>query len=90
MLYMIVEYFKNKDPIPVYRRFRKHGRLTPEGLKYISSWVDEKMQLCFQLMETDDRRLIDEWISNWSDIIDFEVFPVILSKEAVEKIDPQL
>lgn len=90
MLYMIVEYFKNKDPIPVYRRFRKHGRLTPEGLKYISSWVDEKMQLCFQLMETDDRRLIDEWISNWSDIIDFEVFPVILSKEAVEKIAPQL
>ncbi len=90
MLYMIVEYFKNKDPIPVYRRFREHGRLTPEGLKYISSWVDEKMQLCFQLMETDDRRLIDEWISNWSDIIDFEVFPVILSKEAVEKIAPQL
>jgi len=87
---MIVEYFKNKDPIPVYRRFREHGRLTPEGLKYISSWVDDKMQLCFQLMETDDRRLIDEWISNWSDIIDFEVFPVISSKEAVEKITPQL
>ncbi len=90
MLYMIVEYFKNKDPIPVYRRFREHGRLTPEGLKYISSWVDEKMQQCFQLMETDDRRLIDEWISNWSDLIDFEVFPVISSKEAVEKIAPQL
>lgn len=90
MIYMIVEYFKNKDPIPVYRRFREHGRLTPEGLKYISSWVDDKMQLCFQLMETDDRRLIDEWISNWSDIIDFEVFPVISSKEAVEKITPQL
>lgn len=90
MLYMIVEYFKNKDPLPVYRRFREHGRLTPKGLKYISSWVDDKMQLCFQLMETDDRRLIDEWISNWSDIIDFEVFPVISSKEAVEKIAPQL
>lgn len=90
MLYMIVEYFKNKDPIPVYRRFREHGRLTPEGLKYVSSWVDNKMHLCFQLMETDDRRLIDEWISNWSDIIDFEVFPVISSKEAVEKITPQL
>ena len=90
MLYMIVEYFKNKDPIPVYRRFREHGRLTLEGLKYLSSWVDDKMQLCFQLMETDDRRLIDKWISNWSDLIDFEVFPVISSKEAVEKIAPQL
>ena len=90
MLYMIVEFFKNKDPIPVYRRFRERGRLVPAGLKYLSSWVDDKMQLCFQLMETDDRRLIDEWISNWSDIVDFEVYPVISSQEAVEKIAPQL
>jgi len=87
---MIVEFFKNKDPIPVYRRFRERGRLVPAGLKYLSSWVDDKMQLCFQLMETDDRRLIDEWISNWSDIVDFEVYPVISSQEAVEKIAPQL
>jgi len=87
---MIVEYFKNQDPIPVYRRFRERGRLAPEGLKYLSSWVDDNMQRCFQLMETDDRSLIAEWISNWSDIVDFEVYPVISSKEAAEKIAPQL
>ena len=90
MLYMIVEYFKNNDPIPVYRRFRDRGRLAPEGLVYLSSWVDEKMQRCFQLMETDDRKLIDEWILNWSDIVDFEIFPVITSKVAVEQIAPHL
>ena len=90
MLYMIVEHFMNKDPLPVYRRFRDHGRLAPEGLQYVSSWVDEKLETCFQLMETDDRRLLDEWLSKWSDIVSFEVFPVISSKEAAERIGPEL
>ena len=90
MLYMIIEYFKNQDAVPVYRRFKKYGRLAPEGLTYVSSWVDENMQRCFQLMETDDRNLIDLWLSHWSDIIDFEVFPVISSKEAAERIAQRL
>jgi hypothetical protein len=87
---MIVEHFKNQDPVPVYRRFRESGRLAPEGLQYISSWVDEKLERCFQLMETDDPKLLDEWIANWQDITDFEVYPVITSKEAAEKISPRL
>lgn len=90
MLYMIVEHFKNEDPLPVYRRFRDHGRLAPEGLQYVSSWVDEKLERCFQLMETDDRSLLDEWLSNWSDIVSFEVYPVMSSKDAAEKIAPLL
>lgn len=90
MLYMIVECFKNQDPVPVYRRFRDRGRLAPEGLKYVSSWVDEKLERCFQLMETDDRKLLDEWIAKWSDIVEFEVYPVISSKEAAEKVAPRL
>ena len=90
MLYMVVEHFMNKDPLPVYRRFRDHGRLAPEGLQYVSSWVDEKLEKCFQLMETDDRSLLDEWISKWSDIVRFEVYPVISSKEAAERIGPEL
>lgn len=90
MLYMIIEHFKNRNPIPVYRRFRDHGRLTPEGLQYVSSWVDEELERCFQLMETDDRKLLDEWIANWSDIVEFEIFPVISSKEAAEKIAQHL
>jgi hypothetical protein len=87
---MIIEHFKNQDPIPVYRRFRDHGRLTPEGLQYVSSWVDGELKRCFQLMETDDRKLLDEWTANWSDIVEFEIYPVICSKEAAEKIAPYL
>lgn len=87
---MIVEHFRNEDALPVYRRFRDHGRLAPEGLQYVSSWVDEKLERCFQLMETADRSLLDEWISKWSDIVTFEVYPVISSKEAAEKIGPLL
>jgi hypothetical protein len=90
MLYMIVEHFKKKDAVAVYRRFRDRGRLAPEGLIYVSSWVDEKMERCFQIMETEDRALLKKWMANWSDIVEFEVYPVITSKEAVEKIGPRL
>ena len=90
MQYMIVERFKKRDPVPVYRRLRDRGRLAPEGLKYISSWVDERLESCFQLMETADPELIDEWISNWSDIIEFKVYPVISSTDAAEKVSSRL
>jgi hypothetical protein len=90
MLYMIVEHFKNDDPVPVYRRFRDRGRLAPEGLQYISSWVDTKLERCFQIMETADRDLLDQWIMNWSDIVEFDIYPLISSKEAAEKIAPRL
>lgn len=90
LLYMIVEYFKNRDAVPVYRRFRDCGRMAPEGLEYVASWVDETLERCFQLMEADDPNLLDEWMANWSDLTDFEVYPVITSKEAAEKIAPRL
>ena len=87
---MVVERFKNKDAAPAYRRFRDQGRMMPEGLVYVSSWVDDSFELCYQLMETHDRSLLDEWIANWRDLVDFEVHPVITSKEAVERIAPRL
>jgi hypothetical protein len=90
VLYMIIENFKDCDPLPVYRRFRDRGRLAPAGLHYVSSWVDEKLERCFQVMETTDRTLLDEWIANWSDIVDIEVFPVISSKEAADTVGPLL
>jgi len=89
-MYMVVESFKNKDAVAVYRRFRDKGRLAPECVIYVSSWVDDKLERCYQLMESDDRRLLDEWIANWSDLVDFEVHAVITSKEAAEKIAPRL
>jgi hypothetical protein len=90
MLFMIIERFKNGDPVPVYRRFRDRGRLAPEGVGYVSSWVDTRMECCYQVMEAADRSLIDQWVAHWSDIVDFEIVPVITSKEAVEKIAPRL
>jgi hypothetical protein len=89
MLYLIIEHFKN-NAAPVYRRFRDRGRLAPEGLKYVSSWVDADFQKCFQIMETDDEKLLNEWMANWSDIVDFEVFPVMTSAEAAEKMAAKL
>jgi len=85
-LYMVIENFKNGDAVPVYRRFRERGRLVPRGLSYVSSWVNETLDRCWQLMETEDRALLDEWITNWSDIIEFEIYPVVTSKEAADKI----
>ncbi len=90
LLYMIVEHFKNQDPVPVYRRFRDQGRLAPDGLQYVSSWIDDKLERCFQLMETTDRRLLDQWMARWSDVIEFEVYPVMSSKEALAKVSPRL
>jgi hypothetical protein len=89
-LYMVVEHFKNHDAVAVYRRFRDRGRMAPEGLVYVSSWIDEAFQRCYQLMETTDRALLDEWMTKWSDLIDFEVYPVMTSEDAVDKITPRL
>lgn len=89
-LYMIVEHFKNGDAVPVYRRFRERGRLAPDGLTYVASWVDADLRRCYQLMQTADRALLDEWIANWSDLVDFEVHPVISSQQAAERVAGRL
>lgn len=89
-LYMVIERFKNGDAIPVYRRFREHGRMAPEGLSYISSWTSQDLTTCYQIMETAERALLDRWIANWKDIVDFEVHPVMTSKEAADRVAPQL
>lgn len=87
---MIVEHFRNQDPVPVYRRFRDHGRLAPEGLQYISSWVDQNMEVCFQLMEAPAVELVHQWIAQWNDIVEFEVYPVITSSEAAQRMLPRI
>ncbi len=89
-LYMIVERFRGGDAVPVYRRFRDRGRMAPSGLVYVSSWVDESLARCYQLMETENRALLDEWMAGWSDLVDFEVHPVMTSNEAAGRIAPLL
>ena len=90
MLYMIIENFRDGDPLPVYRRFRDRGRLAPDGLRYISSWVREDRRRCYQVMECDDRALLDQWIAAWSDLVEFEVIPVITSDTAARLAAPEL
>lgn len=86
MLYLIVEHFKNGDARPVYDRFRRNGRLAPDGLHYVSSWVTADLTTCYQVMECDDRRLLDDWIAAWTDLVHFEVHPVITSAEAASRV----
>ncbi len=82
MRYMIIERFRNGDPLPVYRRFRDQGRLAPDGLHYIDSCVTHDLTTCYQVMECEDRALLDTWMANWGDLVEFEVIPVITSAEA--------
>ena len=87
---MVIEHFRDRNGTAVYRRFREKGRMMPRGLDYVDSWVDETYDRCFQLMETDAPELFDEWIANWNDLVDFEIVPVVTSKEASEGIEPKL
>jgi uncharacterized protein DUF3303 len=90
MLFMVVEHFTKPDALPVYRRFRDQGRLAPLGLNYVNSWVTDDLTRCYQVMECDDRQLLDEWMANWRDIVEFEVYPVITSAEAATSVRPRL
>lgn len=89
MLYMIVEHFK-EDPAAVYRRFRDQGRLAPEGVRYVDSWVTSDFQRCYQVMECDDPGLLELWMDRWRDLVDFEVIPVMTSAEAAAIMAPRL
>ncbi|MEP7381865.1 MAG: DUF3303 family protein [Gemmatimonadota bacterium] len=86
MLYMVVEHFHGGDPLPVYRRFRDEGRLAPEGLEYVSSWVTHDLATCYQVMSCDDPALLEAWIAQWRDLVDFEVLPVFTSAEVREMV----
>lgn len=86
MRYMVIETF-TQGPRPVYARAAERGRMLPPGLVYLDSWIDERrLDRCFQLMETEDPSLFQEWIAQWSDLVDFEVVPVISSTEATARM----
>jgi len=85
---MVIERFK--DSKAVYRRMREKGRMMPEGLKYAASWVEANCHRCFQLMECDDASLLQRWVLEWQDLIDFEIVPVVESKQTTKMIEPFL
>jgi len=86
MLYMVIEHFRPGSAPEVYRRFRERGRMAPEGLRYVASWVDMDYKRCFQVMEADDEALFKQWTANWRDLVDFEIVPVRTSAEAAAAI----
>jgi hypothetical protein len=90
MLFMVIERFRDRDAVAVYRRYREQGRMMPEGLKYVESWVEPNFDRCFQLMECEDPRLFEQWAARWEDLIEFEVVSVVTSKEAAEAVSPLL
>ena len=86
MLFMVIEKFKNRNARAVYSRFREQGRMLPDGLRYVDSWVEANFDRCFQLMECDDPALLQQWVIRWQDLIEFEFVPVVPSKQAMETV----
>ena len=87
MLFMVIERFRNRDAKAVYRRLRDAGRGAPDGLTYVGSWIESNFDRCFQLMECDDARLLQQWVAFWSDLIEFEIVPVVPSAETRETVE---
>jgi len=88
MLFMVIERFKNRDPAPIYARLREHGRSMPEGLRYVDSWIEANFDRCFQLMECDDASVLQKWVLQWRDLVEFEIVPVSSSKAVRELFAP--
>lgn len=81
MQFMIIERFRNQDAKSVYRRFAEHGRLMPDGLTFVDSWVSADLDRCFQVMACDDVTLLQRWVAEWSDLVEFEIVPVCSGQE---------
>ena len=84
MLLMVIERFKDRNPSPIYARLREQGRAMPDGLRYVDSWVEANFDRCFQLMECADVQLLQRWILQWRDLMEFEIVPVSPSKAVRE------
>jgi hypothetical protein len=87
---MVIERFKDRDAKAIYRRLRDEGRGMPEGLKYVGSWIEANFDRCWQLMECDDARLLQRWVAGWSDLIEFEIVPVVPSTDVRAMMEPRL
>ena len=87
MLYMIIETFHLGKVKELYKRFEEKGRQLPAGVNYINSWINEDVEICYQVMESDREKKIHEWVRHWADLADFQIIPVITSAQAKEKVD---
>ncbi len=90
MLFMVIEHFKDADPVPIYQRLRDQGRQLPDGLTYVDSWIEASFKRCFQLMECDDPVILQEWVLQWRGAGEFEFVPVVPSRETQRIVEPYL
>jgi hypothetical protein len=90
MLFMIIERFKDTNPIPIYQHLRDKGRGLPDGLSYVGSWIEPNFDRCFQLMECDDASKLMEWVLHWREFATFEIVPVVPSKETRELVENKM
>lgn len=90
MQFMVIENFRNQDAKSVYRRYREKGRLMPDGLGFVASWVAADLSRVFQLMECEDVTLLQRWVAEWSDLVQFEIVPVVPGKDTAEALAGQL
>jgi len=90
MQFMVIERFKGRNRKPIYRRLRDEGRRMPEGLKYVGGWIEANFDRCWQLMECDDARALQRWVAGWSDLIEFEIVPVVQSADVRAMMEPLL
>jgi Protein of unknown function (DUF3303) len=85
---MVIEHFKDRDPVPIYARLHEQGRALPAGLRYVDSWVEANFDRCFQLMECDDAASLQQWVLSWRDLAVFEIVPVVPSREVRKLFSP--
>lgn len=90
MVFMVVERFRDQDAKAVYRRFRDKGRMMPDGVAFVNSWVSADLGRCFQVMECDDVSLLQRWVAQWSDLIEFEIVPVVPGKDTAAALADQI
>jgi hypothetical protein len=90
VIFMVIEHNREQDALSVYGRFRDQGRLAPDGLTYLGSWVTADLGRCFQLMECDDVALLQRWVARWSDLVEFEIIPVTPGKDTADALRPLL
>ena len=90
MLFMVIERFRDRDAKAVYRRLREQGRMMPEGLSYVGSWIEANFDRCFQLMECDDPRLLQDWLLSWGDLMQCEIVQVVPSDQTRELVTSRL
>ena len=90
MLFMVVEKLKNQDGKAVYRKLRDKGRALPDGLTFVASYVTADLGRCFQLMETDDVTLLQRWVADKSDLVEFEIVPVAPGPDTAAALAGQL